>query len=166
MQYDETTVTAYHEAGHVLFAEWYGARVIFASIIPSDETGIRSHGETRAIWRASDDAKQRGQQLAEVALAGPVAEMIYTDEQYEPVLLREWWTDWLAAGKAIQQTAERELSKAEILTRLSQTVGQLIEVFSRDEVWDQLARVAETLEAHETLEDDQLCELRGSGFFA
>lgn len=161
----ESIVTAYHEAGHILLAEWYGGRVIFASILPSDDLGIRAHGLTRALWRPTNAPHKRGIHLARVALAGPAAELIYTDEQYEPQLLQEWWTDWLAADAAIQQSENRPMTEPERAQQLSQTVYQLIELFSKDENWDRVAVVADHLEAHETLEEDQLNELRECGVF-
>ncbi len=167
----DPTVTAYHEAGHILLAEWLGGRVIFASVIPSDESAIathdgpvRSHGETRALWPHAESATQH-ENLAKVALAGPVAEMIYCDEQYEPRMLREWWTDWVAADEAIRASQTRQLGDQDRMLRLSRLVHELIEYFSRDEVWDRIAMVADHLEAHETLEQEQLDELRESQFF-
>ena len=91
--------------------------------------------------------------------------MIYTDEQYEPQLLREWWTDWLAAYAALQQSENRPMTEQERGRGLSQIVHELIEFFSKDEIWDRVAMVADHLEAHESLEEDQLDELRDSGVF-
>jgi len=165
------TITAYHEAGHILLAEWLGGRVIFASIIPSDETvlhshdePIRSHGETRAFWPDEDSVSQN-ENLAKVALAGPVAEMIYCDEQYEPRLLREWWTDWVAADAALRELPPRQMSDQDRMLRLSQMVHELIIYLSRDDIWDRIAMIADHLEAHETLEEEQLDELRENKFF-
>lgn len=159
----ESTITAYHEAGHVLLAEYYGGLVVFASILPSDDTGIRAHGLTRAAWPPADNAKKRAAQLANVALAGPVVEMIYTDEQYCPTILREWWTDWLAAAAAIQDAIDRPISEQHQTQLLSALVRELITFFSRDAVWDRVAIIADQLEAHESLEENQLCELRAQG---
>ena len=167
----DQTVTAYHEAGHILLAEWLGGCVVFATIIPSEDSSVgsigktvRSHGETRALWPTADSRSQN-ENLAKVALAGPVAEMIHCDEQYEPRLLREWWTDWVAADAAIRDVKPRQMSDQYRMLRLSQIVHELIEYFSRHEVWDRIAMIADHLEAHETLEEDQLAELRENKFF-
>ena len=159
-------ITAYHEAGHILLAEWFSARVVYASVLPEEHQGVRSHGLTRAVWPPATDPRQRSAELAKVALAGPAAELIYTDEQYEPRVLQEWWTDWLAAGEAIQAIAPHPLNdeqKYHILSAYLQSISQFL---SKDRIWDRIAGIAEELDAHETLETMQLIELREQGRLA
>lgn len=160
---DEVAV-AYHEAGHALLAERFGAHVLSVTIQPANDDGPRRHGETTVAWRQGrKTSEQLSMQQASVALAGPVAEMIYCDEQYEIRIIREWWGDWLAAAGAIRRI-RRELSDDAVLAVIENLVEELIEWFSQDDVWDKLARLADELEAHETLESDQLEELRQLGF--
>ncbi len=156
-------ITSYHESGHLLLAEWYGARVIFASSLPDEHSGTRAHGLTKAVWATTEDPCRRAVQLAKVALAGPAAELIYTDEQYEPQLLQAWWTDWDAANEAIQQLVPRPLKDRQCELVLSQFLHELIRFLSKDEIWGLLAGIADELEAHETLDQFQLAELRAQG---
>jgi hypothetical protein len=101
-----------------------------------------------------------------VALAGPAAESIYTDEQYAPELLREWWTDWLAATQAIQSVARGPLSNEQLGHILSKFLTELIQFLSQDAIWDRVAGIASELDAHETLEAFQIDELREQGRLA
>ena len=160
---DEVAV-AYHEAGHALLAERFGAHVLSVTIQPANDDGPRRHGETTIAWiPGGKTSEQLSMQQARVTLAGPVAEMIYCDEQYEVRVIREWWADWLVAAGAIRQI-RGQLSDDAVLAVIGQLVEELIEWFSQDEVWDRLARLADELEAHDTLERDQLDELRQLGF--
>ena len=160
----DEVVIAYHEAGHALLAERFGAHVLSITIQPDADDGPRRHGETVIAWPTSSaQPKQFAIQQAKVALAGPVTEMIYCDLQYEIEVIQEWWADWLVASKSLRQL-KPGLGDAEVLLLIEKLVADLIPWFSRDDVWDRVARLADELEAHETLEADQLAELRELGF--
>ena len=159
----EEVVTAYHEAGHAVLAEQLGGRVLSVTIIPVDDDGPRRHGETKVAWRIdSRREEQIGLAQVQVALAGPVAEMIYTDSQYEIEILKEWWADWLVATRTIRAVRPK-LSDSQILQMLETHLRKLIAWMSRDDVWHQVATLADELEAHESLDEDQLDELRSIG---
>lgn len=93
----DEVVTSYHEAGHALLAERLGTRVLVVTIVPVDDEGPRRHGETTIAWRVRGiNAETTAIQSAKVALAGPVAEMIYCDLKYEVEVIQEWSCDWIA----------------------------------------------------------------------
>lgn len=159
----EEVVIAYHEAGHAVLAEQLGGHVLSVTIIPMDDDGPRRHGETRVAWRVDggqDDQVRLAQ--VQVALAGPVAEMIYTDTQYEIEILKEWWADWLVATRTIRAVRPK-LTELQLLSLLEKHLQQLIGWMSRDDVWHQVATVADELEAHESLDEEQLDDLRSIG---
>lgn len=158
-------VIAYHEAGHAVLAEAFGGHVLFVTIEPVEDDGPRRHGETKIAWRSGESSEQRKSLAAaqvKVALAGPVSEMIYCDEQYEIEILREWWADWLLATHAIT-TLHRGIKDADVHRILQREMQQLIEWISQDQVWHKIASLADELVAHQTLEADQLDELRRCG---
>ena len=159
-------ITAHHEAGHVLLAEFCGARVTFASIIPDHLGGARAEGMTKAVWPPFSDPRVRADRLVRVALAGPAAELIYSGEQYEPEILPEWCADWSAACVALQMIVPTRIPDAQKMQILSRYLVELIQFLSIDDVWDTLAAVADELDAHEVLEEEQLGELRAEGRLA
>lgn len=156
-------ITAHHEAGHVLLAEALGGRVVYVSVLPAEYGDVRAHGVTKAIWPHSSDSARDAMLLAKVALAGPAAELIYCDEQYSFSILREWWTDWQAATNALRVASPEPLTDEQLRYVLKRLFQEMIAYVSRDEVWDRIAGLADELDAHETLEEDQLEELRELG---
>lgn len=162
--FDEV-VSAYHEAGHVLLAEHVGARVLFVTIDPIDDDGPRRHGETRVAWATNAwraNCARSAVSRAKVALAGPAAEMIYRDEHYAPQLIQEWWADWLMAAASLRSW-KATLTDRAVLHQISALMAELLDWFRLDHVWARLALLADQLEAHETLESDQLDALRAVG---
>ena len=85
-------LTAYHEAGHAVAAVALGARVRLITLEPeAPDEGRPRMGETQVVWtpgKFSDrEARERGVQ---VALAGPVAEMLYSVDPYHPGFVVAW----------------------------------------------------------------------------
>ena len=162
----DEVVIAYHEAGHVLLAERFGARVLSVTIEPADDDGPRRHGETTVAWTTiRGNANEVAMKQAAVALGGPAAEMIYCDQQYEVEVIQEWWADWLVASKSIR-SVKPGLPDEAVLVVIERLVRDQIAWLSQDAVWDRLARVADELEAHETLDAERLQELREYGFLS
>lgn len=162
----DEVVIAYHEAGHAVLAETVGARVLSVTIIPPDDAGPRRHGETTIAWHRPAGAKAAKKQLlsqARVALAGPVAEMIYCDTQYEVEVIQEWAADWLVASNSIQHLNVKATDR-DILHLLGQLMEELIQWMSQDDIWHRVATLADELEAHEILDEERLDELRSLGW--
>lgn len=159
-------VIAYHEAGHAVLAEQLGGHVLFVTIEPVDDDGPRRHGETQVAWVTNTKRGGRDEDAAfaplQVALAGPVAEMIYCDEQYEIRVLREWKADWLVAEHTIR-TMRPGITATELEQVMRKQLELIIRWMSQDHVWNQVASVADELAAHQTLDEDLLDELRSCG---
>jgi ATP-dependent Zn protease len=164
----DEVVIAYHEAGHAVLAERLGGRVLAVTIIPLEDDGPRRHGQTTIAWRTPNSRKSHKELVlaqAQVALAGPVAEMIYCDSQYEIEVIQEWWADWVLATGCLREL-DAKISESDSISLLGEMMRDLIQWMSRDDVWHCVATVADELEAHETLEADQLEDLRSIGVLA
>jgi ATP-dependent Zn protease len=145
--------SAYHEAGHVVVAILLGARVSHATIEPDRDDGPQRHGDVRVLWpRTTADERSLAERLVLTALAGPVAEMIYTGEPYHPGFVAEWADDWqqaLAAAAALVKDERRRLNWLETQVR---RVYELLD----QRHWPAIAALADKLAAHETLEEEQI----------
>tara|TARA_R110002096_G_scaffold4501_28_gene21244 strand:- start:4564 stop:5061 length:498 start_codon:yes stop_codon:yes gene_type:complete len=150
MESELQTRTAYHEAGHAVLAVLQGAEIESLSIeLDWEDAGRERFGATRVRW--PDDAwSEREVAIREVkiALAGPVAEMIYDGNQYEPEMLHAWQEDWDMAVERAGDYLPKSQSLAEYLSRITY---ELIRFFERSDVWATVAALADQLEAHEAL---------------
>jgi ATP-dependent Zn protease len=89
---------AYHEAGHALVALLLGGKVKHVTIEPDYDDGPDRQGDTQVLWRLSEISnKEFLKKAVQVSLAGPVAEMIYSGDPYQPGLVAEWAADWREA---------------------------------------------------------------------
>lgn len=153
--YDSDEVTAWHEAGHAWAALFVGARVQSVSISPDNDDGPRRFGDTTILWdRRSFPAAVLARKLSWVALAGPVAEMIYTGRRFHPGVVAEWKQDWREAIGALD--CIRDPQKR--LARLELTTIELHEAFSNDFHWSAISAIADHLLAHEILDEELLTE--------
>lgn len=146
-------ITSYHEAGHVLMAILLGGRVPHATIEPDRDDGPDRHGDVRVLWPKADPAnKAFAEKLVLTALAGPVAEMIYTGEPYHPGFVAEWSGDWQLAFAAAAVVAPDQRR------RLAWLESQVRHVYAtlNDRYWPAVAALADELAAHETLEEEQI----------
>ena len=156
MESDEER-TAYHEAGHAFAAAYAGGRVLSVSIAPDWDDGPSRYGDTQVAWsRGRFTARDLAEKLVLVALAGPVAEMIYRCEPFHPALVAEWSEDWRQAWSEAAPIVADELRRTRWLE--SRVVG-LHGLLSDDTHWEAIAGVADHLLAHETLEADAFTEL-------
>ena len=95
--------TAYHEAGHAFMASYLGGQVHTVTITPDRDDGPRRFGDTEVRWELSQYTdRQLRENAVRVALAGPVAEMLYRQEPYHPGLVGEWAADWRLAWEAAE----------------------------------------------------------------
>ena len=156
--HDTDEVTAWHEAGHAWAALYVGARVQSVSIAPDDDDGPRRFGDTVIHWsRRRFAGKRLAVELCRVALAGPVAEMLYSGRPFHPGTVSEWSQDWLAALEAMNFIPERQRRMA----LLEQTTIDLYERFSDDFHWQAISAIAEQLLAHEILDEELLQDAIG-----
>lgn len=131
-----------------------GGTVDHLTIEPDFEDIPTRHGATQILW---DGDRFTDREIAireiQVALAGPVAEMIYSGDQYHPELLAEWQQDWEMAT----ERASRHLPpNTSLASYLSQITVNLIRTFERGEIWAAIAALADELEAHESLEQEDV----------
>lgn len=148
---------AYHEAGHAYVAVLVGAKVRSVTIEPDDDDGPKRSGDTQVIWpRSKFGRRQFQEKSALVALAGPVAEMIYTGDPFHPAHVAEWGKDW---QDALQAAAGLEPEPQRQVAYLEQITLELYRLLHHDQHWAGLAALADHLLAHETLESDDVVEI-------
>lgn len=143
---DELDKTTYHEAGHCVLAVLCGATVERATIAP-EEDGF--HGLVEIHWPHRAEVSD----MVSVALAGPVAEMIYSGEPYHPGLVPEWAHDWKQAWRIARPHSKSDL---ECLRRLEQTVAKLHRKLASDNWWAAIAAVSDLLAAHDEIEHEAI----------
>ncbi|MEO1496066.1 MAG: hypothetical protein AAFV43_02830 [Planctomycetota bacterium] len=157
---DDETTTAYHEAGHAFTAAYAGGRVLSVSIAPDDDDGPARYGDTQVAWRrGAFPPAEFAEKLVLVALAGPVAEMIYTGDPFHPALVAEWAEDWRHAWAEAATAMPDEQRRTRWLE--GRTVG-LHGLLSDDRHWEAIAGVADHLLAHERLDEKMFAEVVGT----
>ncbi|MFT5522863.1 MAG: ATP-dependent Zn protease [Pirellulaceae bacterium] len=147
-------LTAYHEAGHAVIAMLLGGRVASVTIDPENDDGPERYGDTKVEWlrdRFSD--KEFHENLVQVALAGPVAEMIYRGEPLHPGFVAEWSGDWRTAW---EMAAALHSDEQKRLQYLELTTTHLHRLLKKEPYWSALAAVSDNLLAHERLDNEEL----------
>jgi ATP-dependent Zn protease len=149
--------TAYHEAGHAFMATYLGGTVHSLTIEPDRDDGPVRFGDARIVWQNGKMATKVLQvKLVSVALAGPVAEMIYRGEPLHPGFVAEWKDDWEQAWEAAELLAPKERTRLKFLEETSQVLWWQLR---RDENWAAIAALADNLLAHETLEEEEIRDI-------
>ena len=143
-------LAAYHEAGHVVVATELGGRVISVQLDPEapDEGPVRE-GDVTVEW---PDGRSPKADLW-VALAGPVAEMIYVDGDPDPSIVTAWSGDYSQANAALSRMGKTAADRQRILR---EAVDDLHRFLMRDDLWTVIGDVADALIAHEQLDVDLL----------
>ncbi|QDV67738.1 ATP-dependent zinc metalloprotease FtsH [Rosistilla carotiformis] len=150
-------VSAYHEAGHAMMAMLVGARILSVTIDPDWDDGPQRHADIQIQWPAGKyDSREFAERLALVALAGPAAEMIHTEEPFHPGLISEWASDWELAWEA---AAPRFRDPRQRLAYLEKITSRAYKTLARDDCWAALATVVDNLLAHETLDGAEVEEI-------
>lgn len=134
----------WHEAGHAYIAHLLGGRVQEVSI----ESELDDHeGHTAIAWDAGPGLARCS---ALVALAGPVAELLYREAEPAPAELRAWRGDW---AEAEARCAELEADPSARPGLLHTLIGELVATLEDPGHWERMARVADGLHAHGTLDE-------------
>lgn len=150
-------ISAYHEAGHAFMAIHVGAQVRAVTIEPEWDDGPERHADIEVAWPIDRfTERQLCEKSALVALAGPVAEMIYSGDPYHPGLVAEWAADWQFAWKA---TAPLIAAERKRLAYLEQATARLYRLLDQDAHWAALAAIVDNLLAHETLDGEQVGDI-------
>ena len=144
---------AYHEAGHAVIASILGGEVVSVSIesesheVEGSAIVSWEHGGQTDPLAALDDIR--------VALAGPIAEMVYAGE-YDYLRIRnEHAVDWQVA---LSRLRGMSLSLDREAGLLQKTVAELYQTIRRDDIWSAIGDVADLLSVHETIEGDAVNE--------
>lgn len=154
---DELERTAYHEAGHAFASAYGGGHVLSVTVAPDWDDGPQRFGDTQVGWsRSRFTPKELSEKLVVVALAGPVAEMIYAGEPLHPALVAEWSQDWRQAWDEALRIVPDERRRTKWLE--GRVVG-LHGLLSDDLHWEAIAGIADHLLAHETIEEAEFAEL-------
>ena len=151
---------AYHEAGHALVAHYLGGRVQRVSIETEWDEELRAEGDTEVLWPVGQMTGGEFQEAGVlVALAGPVAEMLYSGEPYHPALVAEWANDWDEAARLSAEFIPTDALRMKYLEAQTRRLWQLLD---DEPLWSALAALADELLAHETLDEDQIAETLAS----
>ncbi len=149
--------SAYHEAGHAFVAIYVGARVRSVTIEPAWDDGPRRYADIEVEWPLDEFSERELQENAVlVALAGPVAEMIYSGEPYHPGFVAEWASDWEQAWEAAARLVPAERKRLAYLERATVTLYRMLD---REDHWAALAAIVDNLLAHETLDGEEVADI-------
>lgn len=148
-------VAAYHEAGHVVVAAELGGRVVSATLDPeAPEVGPVRDGDVTVEWPQGRSAESD----VLVALAGPVAEMIYTSGDPDPSIVTAWSADYAQAMEAVSRLFQLRHQQVQ---HLQAAVDDLHRMLVRDDIWTVVGDVADALLAHEHLDEGLIDDVLG-----
>lgn len=149
--------SAIHEAGHAFMAIYLGGRVASVSLEPEqDDDEIARFADVRVEWpHAEFSQRQIIENSLMVAIAGPVAEMIYRGEPLHPGFVPEWSADWKAAWQCAATLVNDETKRLKLLEAI---VLKLKDLLEREHHWAAVSAVADRLAAFDTLEHDEVAE--------
>ncbi|MDF1751364.1 MAG: hypothetical protein P1U89_01180 [Verrucomicrobiales bacterium] len=153
---DDTIIrTAYHECGHAVAAALLGGHIDLLTIEPEeDELFPDRSGEIRVVWPEGNcSERELGVKEIKVALAGPIVEMIYDGTKFAPEFIEEWHYDWKLA---VDRAREFLPKNKPVALHLAHFANELLAFFERDDVWAAVAALADELEAHESLEPEDI----------
>lgn len=129
-----------------------GGKVHSLSIDPDWDDGPRREGDVEVHWPEAIAAEVVPKSI-QVALAGPVAEMIYTGDPFHPALVAEWSNDWETAWNLARRTFADEKRRMRFLESETRSVYQMLH---RDRIWQAIAALADEVLAHEILESEEI----------
>ena len=148
-------ITAWHEAGHAVVAVMLGGMVDTVSVeIPDAD----SAGVTSVFWGKDSDARSQCINDIHVALAGPIAEMIFVGDYDYLRIKQEHAVDWDVVAAAVERLGIDAVAAQKLLTSIA---TGLYKSLREDTVWSAVADVAERLELDGTVDGDTVDELAG-----
>ncbi|QDV04790.1 hypothetical protein Poly30_02830 [Planctomycetes bacterium Poly30] len=149
MSVPDDEVLAWHEASHAVVAHVLGGRVRLVTL-EQDEDALG--GMTSIEWPA-EMASDRAGFSARVALAGPLAEI----ERFGEVdpddvrALAVWELDWSEVERSARTLHDDPVQRESLIRSWVREVRALLE---DPHIEERIARVAEALDAHGTLDRD------------
>ena len=142
------TPEAWHEAGHALAAHLCGGTVREVTL----ESELDDYGGHVAVeWRPAGREESARRSLT-VALAGPIAELVFVgdDALDDPDAASAWRADWAEAESQLAQLSDDAEERTAPRRR---AVSELRRSFESADGYERLARIADALDAHETLDE-------------
>ena len=155
---DEETWTAYHEAGHAVVGYALGGAIESLQLGGEGDPELPARfGDCRINWgRVDPQVDWQRQREILTLLAGPVAEIIYRGEPFDPAFFGAWQDDWRRAweiGAAFEDDRRR---RSEVLWLLMLRLEHLVR---SERCWPAVSALADELLAHEFLEQEQVEEI-------
>lgn len=148
-------VTAWHEAGHAVVAVMLGGVVDNVSVeVPDAEAA----GVTGVLWQNAADTRSQCINDIHVALAGPIAEMIFVGDYDYLRIKQEHAVDWEVVAASIGRLGIDAVAAQNLLTSIATGLYQRLR---EDVVWSAVADVAERLELDGTIDGDTVNDLTG-----
>ncbi|MFK7741395.1 MAG: hypothetical protein AB8H80_13850 [Planctomycetota bacterium] len=165
----DLTTSAYHESGHAVMAWLLDGEVVRTTLESEDED---ERGNTAVRWWNMEPG-ERIRRSALTALGGPIAEQIWLgshaggDQEDVAARLASWRADW----DEVEQALDAEISPPrgpgeEVPADPQRTREQVLQAWIREvhehlaesSTWELVCRLADQLEAHGTLEAEQVSE--------
>jgi len=147
---------AWHEVGHAYVAHLLGG-VVREVTLESERDDHEGH--VAVEWHAAP-VEEEARRLATVALAGPVAELLFRGEALleDPEVLCAWRGDWDEAETQLARLHSDPLEREETRRAI---LRELHRAFDGARGYDSLARLADALDAHVTLDEALFLEALG-----
>lgn len=144
---------AWHEAGHGVIATLLGGTVQRLTLEDDDDA---FDGRATIAWPAGG-AIERAKTSAMTALAGPVSELVFEGEldPDDEQIRQAWRGDWEEVERCATIVEDDPEKRTDVIKRWLRDVEAMVVEPRTHEV---IARVADALDAHGTLDEDLLLE--------
>jgi len=137
-------------------AAFLGAEVLHVTIEPDHDDGPRRDGDAAVRWHHRGMSKKElAQRELMAVLAGPIAEMIHREVDVAIDRRREWAADWALAMQLAEATG---CDRRQFPAMIQMMTQKLRAMMGRNDFWQAIAEVADLLDAHETIEGDDVNE--------